>query len=116
MSPRAKRSDGGKVNTQNSEKLTPLHLASTSHSIDAIALLVKLGADVSARNKAGETPIFGRVFIDAPEVIAEFAKLGVDPNACDIDGQTPLDLAEREKAEKSAAMLRELGGKRGAEL
>ena len=107
---------GANVNMRTNNKDTPMHMAAAVNASGAIEDLVKLGADVNAENSVKLTPLHLAAtsgFIDAVVVLV---KLGANPNARNIDGHTPLDYAENDQAEVSAAILRELGGKRGAEL
>lgn len=41
----------------NTNKATPLHMATLSHSVDNMKLLVKHGAAIESKNNEGNTPM-----------------------------------------------------------
>ena len=75
---------------------TPLHHAAVGGQAEAIALLVKYGADVNVRNNHIHTPLHNAVFslqasnrrVDA--AIAILLETGADPSVASKDGVTPL--------------------------
>jgi ankyrin repeat protein len=72
---------GGEVNTpaRNAFKVT--------------ALLVAAGADVNARQQAGNTPLHETAQVGLVNLTRLLLEHGADPNARDDNGRTPADLA-----------------------
>ena len=85
---------GVDVNATDNKGNAPLHLAATA---EATRLLLAHGAHVSARNKAGETPLL--VICGQGGWIAKTVRLlhehGADPNAVGSDRTTPLGRVHR---------------------
>lgn len=69
------------VNSINNMQQTPLHLCPSE---DSIRNLVKLGANVNARDESGCTPLF---YSSQPDALV---KLGADLEARNNEGQTPV--------------------------
>jgi len=94
------------------EGYTPLHFAVLHERKDAIKTLVKLGADVNAKNKESETPLWIAVSeLKNPEIVELLLDFGAKINSRRSDiGMTPLDWAAFDgKLEMVKALL-----KRGA--
>jgi ankyrin repeat protein len=77
---------------------TPLHWAAGSGTPANVALLLKAGADVDARDEDGWTPLFQALFFStlkdhAAANIPILLKAGADVNARTEDGYTPLLVA-----------------------
>ena len=72
------------------------------------ALLVKRGADVSAKDRHGWTPLHDAAFGNASDAAALLIERGADINNRDDKGRTPLALAEKKDAQAVSALLREL--------
>ena len=77
------------------EGFTPLHLAVLHKRTEAMQFLVKLGADVNAKNKDGETPLWIAISeLKNPGIAELLLDLGANINARVRDlGMTPLDWA-----------------------
>jgi ankyrin repeat protein len=77
------------------EGWTPLHLAVLHEQKEAIRLLVTLGADVNAKNKEAETPLWIAISeLKKPDIAELLLDLGAKINARRGDlGMTPLDWA-----------------------
>ncbi len=77
------------------EGWTPLHLAVLHEQKEAIKLLVKLGADVNAKNKESETPLWIAISeLRKPDIAELLLDLGARINSRRGDlGMTPLDWA-----------------------
>lgn len=88
------------MNVQDNVGTTPLHLAAGYHkdpdvSIEIVTTLVKLGAQVDARDKDGYTPLhLAAGHNENPEVITTLLELGADPRARTSSNATPWDLME----------------------
>jgi ankyrin repeat protein len=83
---------GDATNVRDSRGATPLHMAAALNADPAvIAELVKIGADVNARDSGSEaTPLHWAIRNDADHlIVAELLKLGADVNA-QSDFGTPL--------------------------
>jgi ankyrin repeat protein len=87
------------VNTHDSEGNTPLH---ETFLTDTEEELLKLGADLNARNKDGETPIFTTVHNDAIPLIIEH---GADLTLRNNKGKTVMETV-KEKAPLRQEALR----------
>ncbi len=77
------------------EGWTPLHLAVLHEQKEAIETLVKLGADVNAKNKEAETPLWIAISeLKKPDIAELLLDLGAKINSRRGDlGMTPLDWA-----------------------
>ncbi|MBO9999257.1 MAG: ankyrin repeat domain-containing protein [Cyanobacteria bacterium SID2] len=90
---------------------TPLMLASntffaTNHR-EMIQLLVRRGADIDRQDRTGRTALMSA--LSRPDSVKTLIELGADLNLRDSKGKTALMLAERERAQKSARVLRQAG-------
>lgn len=78
------------------EGWTPLHLAVLHEQKEAIRTLIKLGADVNAKNKEAETPLWIAISeLKKPDIAELLLDLGAKINSRrgDLLGMTPLDWA-----------------------
>ena len=93
--------NGADVNTKIDKiGMTPLHIATGQGYKEIVELLIAKGADVNAKVEITELLIAN----------------GADVNAKDVGGKTPLDWAIRRHHHEIADLLRNHGGKTGAEL
>ena len=108
---------GTDVNAKNEFGLTPLHRAASRGHKEIAELLIAKGADVNAKDKRGTTPLHEAAGRGHNKDVAELliAK-GADVNAKTKDRWTPLDSAIKLKRTEIADLLRNHGGKTGAEL
>ena len=91
---------GADVNARGGEyEATPLHLAVGSREnfdFAVIAVLIETGADVSARDRDGDTPLHWAVRNDhasSPLAIAGLIMAGADVNARNYEDYTPAGIA-----------------------
>lgn len=94
---------------------TALHIASAAYQEDLVVTLLRLGADVAARNRRGAQPLHyaadGNPRSDAwnPEaqaaVIGALIAAGADPNATDNSGVGPLHRAVRTRCSPAVRAL-----------
>jgi len=71
---------------------TALHWACASGYPTTLALLVRFGANIHARDKSGETPLHKAAWRGSAECVQALLALGADPQATNLAGKTPLDL------------------------
>ena len=96
---------------------TALHVAAAAHNPGITKALVRLGADVRARNRRGAEPLHyaadGGPSERDPggqrEVIACLIKAGADPNATDKSGVAPLHRAVRNRSSVAVSTLIDRG-------
>ena len=98
---------------------TALHVAAAAYRTDIAKELVRLGADINARNRRGAQPIhYASVGQPGSEtwapraqaaVIAYLLNAGADPNATDKSGVTPLHRAVRTRCASAVRVLLEHG-------
>ena len=97
---------GADLDAKDYEKgLTPLHYTALRNKPLCASTLLKLGADVHAKEVNGATALHGAAFHGNLEVAEVLLKAGADPAAKDKHGYTPLFLAE---AQGHAALLKAL--------
>jgi ankyrin repeat protein len=90
-------------------KITPLHTAAESGSIEMLRYLVKKGADVNAGARQHETPLHIAVRHKYPEKVKFLLEQGAKPNLDDGQGQTPLAIAVEMQSDSIASLLRKYG-------
>ena len=90
---------------------TPLHVAlswgggNDETKIKMIDLLVKQGANVNAKARFDETPLFEAAYLAGPSVVKELLEKGADPNIRNTDGKSPLDMAKEFKKTENVKVL-----------
>ncbi len=88
--------EGSDVSERDRYQQTPLHLAvmdPPSHKV--MHQLIQAGADLHARNGAGDTPLHEACAQGSRESVAYLIEQGAHPKAVDGDGNTPLHIAGR---------------------
>jgi ankyrin repeat protein len=103
----------------------PVRSVAEPRVLDVLRFALELGQDVKATDKNGATALHIAVSQETDPVIRLLVDKGADVNARNARGLTPLDIAEGTAGkgsnqtvvhERQAKLLRELGGKLGAEL
>ncbi len=87
---------------------TLLHVAAAGFRAEMVADLIKVGADVAARNRRGATPLHYAcdAHRDAQDAtIAALLKAGADPNAVDKSRVAPLHRAVRKRSAEAVKAL-----------
>jgi ankyrin repeat protein len=90
-----------------------VHVAVAADLPEAIALLVKKGADVNARAGWGNqpTPLMAAAGIGNLEIVNKLLEAGADPAAGDASGNTARDYAATHKKTEVLERLKGYGGK-----
>jgi len=107
---------GRNVNAKDDKGRIPLHRAAREGHKEVAELLIANGAYVNAKDKEGKTPLYHAARWGHKNTTALLIAAGADVNAKDDKGRTPLDRAILNKQTKTAALLRQHGGKPGDEL
>ena len=84
-----------------------LRAAAESGDVEAVNALIEAGADPSAKNFAGNTPLHYAAYSGHTKVIEALLCAGADPSAKNIYDATPLDIAIREERDETAEALRQ---------
>jgi ankyrin repeat protein len=82
-------------------------------SVDTLVTLINLGADISAKDSNGWTPLFYAVRVRRYRAIQVLLESGADVNAKTIHDQTVLNLAELLKDAELIEFLKQAGAKLG---
>ena len=97
-----------------------IYTAARVGHIEAVKQHLAKGTDVNEKQGNGETSLHGAAIYGHKETAELLIKEGADVNPRILigsqQGMTPLDLAIRRKRTETADLLREHGGKTGAEL
>lgn len=83
---------------------TPLHLCAEGNHVQVAEALLKAGADVHAKDRAGRTPLHVAAYWGAAEVARILLAHGAEVNARDEDRQTPLHAATAGNAGAAAVV------------
>ncbi|KDQ07605.1 hypothetical protein BOTBODRAFT_85936, partial [Botryobasidium botryosum FD-172 SS1] len=85
---------GADPNFRGAQGFRPLHLASElidrPDGIDAVISLIRMGADVNAKNEFGHTALVTAAATGSPPAIHILLEHGADPLIYDQDGYGPL--------------------------
>ncbi len=104
---------GVDISAANNSGQTALHVAVAYQAIDLVRVFLERGADPSARDAEGATPLhqlsmYGTDWGLEP-IFGALIEAGADVNARDAEGRTPLDRAVACCHESAARVLLELG-------
>ena len=80
------RAPHANVNEPNYEGRTPLHLAASFGSSEAVTFLIELGADVSAADRWGNTPLDAALSQGHSVIASHLQSLGAKPGSEDAGG------------------------------
>jgi ankyrin repeat protein len=89
---------GDEVNRAGGEGFTPLHLAAQQQHAAVAVILIAAGADLNARNRFGNTPLWGALYNvhdGDGEVVRVLLDAGADPDAENNYGASPRSLASK---------------------
>ena len=75
----------------------------------AVRVMLMLGANVNARDRDGNTPLYFATFHRYPETMKLLLDHGADVNAKNKEGRTALDMAIQEHRDEVAELLRQHG-------
>ncbi len=83
------------VNARNEYCRTALDIAAIDGNVEAVRLLLELGADLAAKDDrcSGETPLHGAAYFGHVDVVKLLLSHGADPNIRNRRGATPLHYA-----------------------
>ncbi len=84
---------GVRVDIQDREGHTPLHVAIPFHQTESMKLLISFGASLSCQDQFGQTPLHHAASLIDDDTVELLLKAGADPNARDCFGNTPLHAA-----------------------
>ena len=81
------------VNSQDTDKYTPLHHAIDSGHLEAASLLIDRGAEINAVNFMTETPLHIAAYKGNADAVKLLLQNGADPNLREMRDRIPLFLA-----------------------
>jgi hypothetical protein len=87
--------EGADVNVAGDGGWRPLHEAAAEGHVEAVQVLVELGADKEASTAAGDTPLHWAAYAGHVTVVKTLVELGADIGALDGGAKTPLQLSIR---------------------
>jgi len=100
--------DPALINARDKDGSMPLHCATWKGQQEAVALLIKAGADVNAQNENdhwGTTPLHAAAHANQAAIAELLIAAGADINAHDREGRTPLFHTTFHKAQAVAKLL-----------
>jgi len=100
--------NGAQVNAQDNEGSTPLIRSS---DVEMTQLLLKHGADMKLRNKAGHTALIAAAERRDALSATLLLQKGIDINEKTLSGDTALSIAVRNKDASMADLLRKAGAR-----
>lgn len=101
------------IAASNQMRVAPLHSACAVSNYEIVALLIRAGADVNAKQMHGVTPLHSAAHNGQTHLAKLLIDSGAEINVRSEQGQTPLDMAEEKDHKETAALLRSLGAMTG---
>lgn len=97
------------VQSLNSPMGTSLHYAAACGCHEAVTLLLQMGADVNARNRRNETPLFRACccYPESPETVRAILNYSPDTRLTDNTNTTPLMIADRKDYTESVKLIKQ---------
>jgi ankyrin repeat protein len=86
---------GADVNSEDTNGMTPLHMASQKGHHDVAEFLIENGAKVNNKDHFGSTPLFRASMWGHLKVVELLLSKGADVNAKDTDDASPLTMASK---------------------
>jgi uncharacterized protein len=104
---------GANVNlpSNNSYRVAPIHSACAISNYLIVERLIKLGADVNAKQMHGVSPLHSAAHNGQTKLAELLINNGANVNAKMDDGQTPLMMAVEKNFTETADLIRKYGGK-----
>ena len=78
------------LTTKGAAPISAIHLAARAGDLAKVKSLIEAGAEVNAKDKGGQTPLFAAALADNDDVAKFLIAKGADVNARDTNGWTPL--------------------------
>eukprot|EP00276_Gloeochaete_wittrockiana_P008319 CAMPEP_0184659418 /NCGR_PEP_ID=MMETSP0308-20130426/29517_1 /TAXON_ID=38269 /ORGANISM="Gloeochaete witrockiana, Strain SAG 46.84" /LENGTH=121 /DNA_ID=CAMNT_0027099213 /DNA_START=9 /DNA_END=374 /DNA_ORIENTATION=+ len=75
---------------------TPLHWAADYGKVEVIDFLISKGADVEAKDRYGNTPLFSAIYEGHDAAVAALIAKGANKNAIGQNGKKPIEVAEKD--------------------
>ncbi|CAD8102541.1 unnamed protein product [Paramecium sonneborni] len=97
------------VNTYNIEIFTALHIASYNGNVEAVKILLNMGADSSLKSGSGLLPIHAAAQGDQPYMVWYWLQQGISINVQDDAGNTCLHWAAYQNCELTVSYLISFG-------
>lgn len=94
---------GADPSLASSDKEAPLAIAAVHDRVAIVELLIQAGADLEARDRAGQTALHRAARCQSPQSVSALLRLGADPLALSAQGQPPMAEADTDEIK---AMLR----------
>lgn len=104
--------EGVDIDCSDAFSCTGLFWAAVNNHKPIVEFLIEKGANLDAGAGLGGTPLARAAYEGHAEIVELLLSKGADVNAKDVSGGSPLDSAD----ESVVDLLREHGGKTGAEL
>jgi ankyrin repeat protein len=99
---------GVNVDERDAHGDAALHWAANNGRVEALRVLVELGADKDAKTARGKTPLHLAAAMGHVEAIKALVQLGAQLDAQTADEETPLQMSVRAGHHQAAQLLREL--------